>query len=38
MSALFEAQATKERVLHLRGCAENVFAHRGSYNIFLKEH
>jgi hypothetical protein len=34
MSALFEAQATKERVLHLRECAEYVFAHRGLYNIF----
>jgi hypothetical protein len=33
MSALFEAQATKERVLHLRECAEYVFAHRGLYNI-----
>jgi hypothetical protein len=34
MSALFEAQATKERVLHLRERAEYVFAHRGLYNIF----
>jgi hypothetical protein len=34
MSALFEAQATKERVLHLRECAEYFFAHRGLYNIF----
>jgi hypothetical protein len=34
MSALFEAQATKERVLHLRECPEYVFAHRGLYNIF----
>jgi hypothetical protein len=32
MSALFEAQVTKERVLHLRECAEYVFAHRGLYN------
>jgi hypothetical protein len=31
MSALFEAQATKEQVLHLRECAEYVFAHRGLY-------
>jgi hypothetical protein len=29
MSALFEAQATKERVLHLCESAEYVFAHRG---------
>jgi hypothetical protein len=28
MSALFEARATKERVLHLRECAEYVFPHR----------
>jgi hypothetical protein len=35
MSALFEARATKERVLHLRECAEYVFSHRSSYN-FLK--
>jgi hypothetical protein len=34
MSVLFEARATKERVLHLRQCAEYVFAHRGLYNIF----
>jgi hypothetical protein len=33
MSALFEAQATKERVLHLRECTEYVFAHRGLDNI-----
>jgi hypothetical protein len=32
MSALFEAQVTEERVLHLRECAEYVFAHRGLYN------
>jgi hypothetical protein len=38
MSALFEAQATKERVLHLRERAEYVFAHRGLYNIFWNEH
>jgi hypothetical protein len=38
MSALFEARATKERVLHLRECAEYVFVHRSSYNIFLNEH
>jgi hypothetical protein len=36
MSALFEAQATKERVLPLRECVEYVFAHRGLYNIFQK--
>jgi hypothetical protein len=30
---LFEARATKERVLHLRECAEYVFSHRSSYNI-----
>jgi hypothetical protein len=34
MSALFEARAMKERVLHLRECAEYVFAHRSLYNIF----
>jgi hypothetical protein len=34
MSALFEARATKERVLHLRECAEYVFSHRSSYNLF----
>jgi hypothetical protein len=34
MSALFEAQATKQRVLHLRECAEYVLAHLGLYNIF----
>jgi hypothetical protein len=34
MSALFEARATKQRVLHLRECAEYVFSHRSSYNIF----
>jgi hypothetical protein len=32
MSALFEAQAMKERVLYLRECAKYVFAHRGLYN------
>jgi hypothetical protein len=32
MSALFEAQVTKERVLHLREYAEYVFAQRGLYN------
>jgi hypothetical protein len=35
MSALFEARATKERVLHLRECAD-VFSHRSSYNIFCR--
>jgi hypothetical protein len=35
MSALFEARATKERVLHLRECAEYVFAHR-VVQYFLK--
>jgi hypothetical protein len=35
MNALFEARATKERVLHLRECAEYVFSHRSSCN-FLK--
>jgi hypothetical protein len=34
MSALFEARAKKERVLHLRECAEYVFSHRSSYKIF----
>jgi hypothetical protein len=34
ISALFEARATKERVLHLLECAEYVFVHRGLYNIF----
>jgi hypothetical protein len=34
MSTLFEAQATKERVFHLRECAEYFFAHRGLYNSF----
>jgi hypothetical protein len=28
VSALFEARATKERVLHLRECAEYSFSHR----------
>jgi hypothetical protein len=37
-SALFEAPATKERVLHLREFAEYVFANRGLYNIFWNEH
>jgi hypothetical protein len=37
-SALFEARATKERVLHLRECAEYVFSHRSSYNSFSKEY
>jgi hypothetical protein len=32
MSALFEARATKRRVLHLGECA--VFSHRNLYNIF----
>jgi hypothetical protein len=34
MSALFEAQVTKERVLHLRECAGYVFAYQGLYNTF----
>jgi hypothetical protein len=34
MSALFEARATKERVLNLHECAEYVFTHRSLYNIF----
>jgi hypothetical protein len=32
MSALFEARARKKRVLHLRECAEYVFAHQSLYN------
>jgi hypothetical protein len=36
MSVLFETRATKERVLHLHECAEYVFSHRSSYDIFLK--
>jgi hypothetical protein len=35
MSALFEARATKERVLHLRECAEYVFSHGSSYNMYF---
>jgi hypothetical protein len=33
MNPLFVARATKERVLHLRECAEYVW-HQSSYNIF----
>jgi hypothetical protein len=36
MGALFETRATKERVLHLRECAEYVFLHRSSYNTLKR--
>jgi hypothetical protein len=34
MCALFEARATKERVFHLRKCAEYIFAHQVCTIIF----
>jgi hypothetical protein len=36
MNALVEARATKERVLHLRECAEYVFAASKFVQYFLK--
>jgi hypothetical protein len=36
MSVLFETRATKERVLHLRECAEYVFSHRSSLCLICR--